>query len=100
MSGLAAYGTVIGGAVAGMLVLSAPPALTSVAITNQALRRDDDLPGPEQTARTARRIGSAAGTIAGSAASIAAVSAPGVPASAPGSPPDSPPSAPQPPAVE
>jgi hypothetical protein len=85
MSGLAAYGTVIGGAVAGMLVLSAALALTSVAIMNQALRRDDDLPG----------------AIAGSAASIAAGSALGVPASAPpGSPPDSPPSAPQLPAVE
>jgi hypothetical protein len=80
MSGLAAYGALIGGgAVAGMVVLGAAPALTSVAIMNMAFRRDDDLPGTEQTARTAGRAGSAAGALAGSAVGVAAVSALGVP---------------------
>jgi hypothetical protein len=80
MSGLAAYGAMIGGgAVAGMLVLGAAPALTSVTIMNHALRRDDDLPRPEQAARTAGRIGSAAGALAGAAGSIATVSALGIP---------------------
>jgi Lecithin retinol acyltransferase len=80
MSGLASYGALVGGgAVAGMVVLSAAPGLTSVAIMNRALHEDDDLPDTERAARTAGRAGSAAGAIAGSAAGVAAVSALGVP---------------------
>ena len=80
MSGLATYGALAGGgAVAGLVILGTAPALTSVAIMNHALRHDDDLPGPQRTARTAGRIGSAAGAVAGSAAGVAAVSALGVP---------------------
>jgi hypothetical protein len=80
MSGLASYGALVGGGVvAGIVILSAAPALTSVAIMNQALREDDDLPARERTARTAGRAGSAAGVIAGSIGSIAAVSSFGVP---------------------
>jgi Lecithin retinol acyltransferase len=80
MSGLATYGALVGGGtVAGLVVLGTGPALTSVAIMNHALRHDDDLPGPERAARTAGRIGSAAGAVAASAAGVAAVSALGVP---------------------
>jgi hypothetical protein len=80
MSGLAAYGAVGGGgAVAGMVLLSAAPGLTSVAIMNRALREDDDLPDSERAARTAGRAGSAMGALAGSAGGVAAVSALGVP---------------------
>lgn len=79
MSGLAACGSVVGGGVvAGLVVLSAIPALTSVAIMNHALREDDDLPDAERTARTAGRVGSAIGALAGSAGGVAAVSAFGV----------------------
>jgi hypothetical protein len=62
-----------------LVVLGTGPALTSVAIMNHALRHDDDLPGPERTARTTGRIGSAARVVAGTAAGVAAVSALGVP---------------------
>ncbi len=56
MSGLAAYGVAVGGgAVAGMVMLSSAPGLTSVAIMNRALREDDDLPDSERAARTAGR---------------------------------------------
>ena len=80
MSGLAAYGAIVGGgAVAGIVVLGAAPALTSVAIMNRALRADDDLPYGERAARTAGRIGSAVGALAGSAGAVAVVSAIGVP---------------------
>jgi hypothetical protein len=80
MSGLATYGALAGGgAVAGMIVLSAAPGLITVAIMTRALREDDDLPRAERTARTAGRVGTAAGALAGSAGSIAAVSALGVP---------------------
>jgi hypothetical protein len=80
MSGLAAYGAVLGGgAVAGITVLGTAPALASVAIMHYAFRRDSDLPRTEQTARAAGRIGAAAGALGGGAASIAAVSALGVP---------------------
>ena len=80
MSGLASYGTIVGGgAVAGMVMLSAAPGLTSVAIMNRALREDDDLPDPERAARTAGRAGSAVGALAGSAGGVATVSALGVP---------------------
>lgn len=80
MSGLATYGTLIGGgAVAGMVLLSVAPGLTSVAIMNRALREDDDLPNAERAARTAGRVGSAVGALAGSVGSIAAVSALGFP---------------------
>ena len=80
MSGLATYGALVGGgAVAGLVVLGTAPALTSVAIMHHALRRDDDLPGPERAARTAGRIGTAVGALTGSAAGAAAVSALGVP---------------------
>jgi hypothetical protein len=80
MSGLAAYGTLVGGgAVAGLVVLGATPSLATVAIMSKALNKDDDLPQPEQNARTAGRVGSAAGAVAGSIGSVAAVSAVGVP---------------------
>jgi hypothetical protein len=80
MSGLASYGALLGGgAVAGLLALSAAPTLVSVAIMHHALRPDDDLPGPERGARTAGRIGTAVGGVAGTAAGVAAVSALGVP---------------------
>ena len=80
MSGLAAYGALVGGGVvAGMVVMSAGPGLASVAIMNRALREDDDLPDAECAARTAGRAGSVAGALAGSAGSIAALSALGVP---------------------
>ncbi len=80
MSGLAAYGTLAGGgAVAGLVVLGTGPSLITVAIMNKAMCRDDDLPQPEQDARTAGRIGSAAGAVAGSVGSIAALSALGFP---------------------
>jgi hypothetical protein len=80
MSGLATYGALVGGGtVAGLVVLGTGPALASVAIMNHALRHDDDLPGRERAARTAGRIGSAAGAVADSAAGVAAVSALGVP---------------------
>lgn len=80
MSGLAAYGAIIGGgAVAGMVVLGTAPALTSVAIMHHALRKDDDLPEAERAARTTGRRGSVAGATAGSLGSVAAVSALGVP---------------------
>ncbi len=80
MSGLATYGALAGGgAVAGLVVLGTAPALTSVAIMHHALRRDDDLPRSERTARTAGRIGAVVGTVAGSAAGVAAVSTLGVP---------------------
>ena len=80
MSGLATYGALVGGgAVAGLIVLGTAPALTSVAIMNHTLRHDDDLPGPERTARTAGRIGITVGALAGSAAGVAAVSTLGVP---------------------
>lgn len=80
MSGLATYGSIAGGgAVAGLLVLGAAPALASIAIMHHALRQDADLPGPERTARTAGRIGTVAGAAVGSAAGVAAVSALGVP---------------------
>lgn len=80
MSGLAAYGALVGGgAVAGMMVLSAAPGLTSVAIMNRALREDDARPDAERAARTAGRVGSAAGALAGSIGSVTAVSALGVP---------------------
>jgi Lecithin retinol acyltransferase len=79
MSGLAAYGALVGGgAVAGLVVLGTAPALMSVAIMNRALRQDDDLPQAEREARTAGRLGSAAGAVAGLAGTIAAVSALGV----------------------
>lgn len=42
---------------------------------HHALRRDEDLPGPEPTARTAERVGA----VAGSSGGVAAVSALGVP---------------------
>jgi hypothetical protein len=80
MSGLAAYGALAGGgAVAGLVILGAAPSLATVAIMNKALHQDDDLPRPEQDARTAGRIGSAAGAVAGSIGSIAALSTLGVP---------------------
>jgi hypothetical protein len=80
MSGLAACGSVVGGgAVAGLLVLGAMPGITTVAVMNHALRKDDDLPGSERTARLAGRIGAAAGAVGGAAGSIAAVSALGFP---------------------
>lgn len=80
MSGLAAYGAVIsGGVVAGMVVLGAGPGLVSVGFMRHAMRQDDDLPTPEQVARTAGRAGAAVGAMAGSAAGVAAVSALGVP---------------------
>lgn len=80
MSGLATYGALAGGgAVAGLIILGAAPALTSVAIMHHALRHEDDLPGPERTARAAGRIGAVTGAAAGSVAGIAAVSALGVP---------------------
>ena len=80
MSGLAAYGALVGGgAVAGLVVLGSAPGLRSVAIMNKALHEDDNLPQPERGARTAGRIGSAAGAFAGSVGSVAAVSALGVP---------------------
>jgi len=79
MSGLAAYGAIVGGgAVAGLVVLGAAPALASVAIMNRALRADGDLPYGERAARTAGRIGSAAGALAGSTGAVAVVSAVGV----------------------
>ena len=80
MSGLAAYGTLVGGgAVTGLVVLGAGPGLASVAIMNRALRPDDDLPDAERAARTAGRAGSAAGALAGSAGTVAAVSMLGFP---------------------
>jgi hypothetical protein len=80
MSGLASYGTILGGgAVAGLVVLGAVPALASVAIMNWALRADDDLPYGERAARAAGRIGSVAGALAGSAGTVAMVSVLGVP---------------------
>ena len=80
MSGLAAYGALVGGgAVAGLVVLGAAPGLVSVAIMNRALREDADLPEAERPARTAGRIGAAAGALTGSAGAAAAVSALGVP---------------------
>ena len=80
MSGLAAYGRLVGGGtVAGLVVLSAAPGLISVAIMNRALRPDDDLPHGERVARTVGRAGSAVGAIAGSAGAVAAVSALGFP---------------------
>jgi hypothetical protein len=80
ISGLTNYGAIVGGgAVAGLVILGGAPALTSVAIMHHALRRDDDLPGPDRAARTTGRIGAAAGAVAGSAAGVAAVSALGVP---------------------
>ncbi|HTS95378.1 MAG TPA: lecithin retinol acyltransferase family protein [Streptosporangiaceae bacterium] len=80
MSGLAAYGALAGGgAVAGLVILGTAPALTSVTIMNHALRHDDNLPRRQRTARTAGRIGSAAGAVAGMGAGVAAVSALGVP---------------------
>ena len=80
MSGLAAHGSIVGGGVvAGMVTLSALPALASVAVMNHALREDDDLPATERTARTAGRAGSAIGALAGSAGGIAMVSTLGVP---------------------
>lgn len=58
MSGLAAHGSIVGGGVvAGLVTLSALPALASVAMINHALREDDDLPTAERTARTAGRLG-------------------------------------------
>jgi hypothetical protein len=80
MSGLAAYGaTVGGGAVAGMVMLSAAPGLTSVAIMNRALREDEDLPDSERAARKVGRVGSAIGALGGSVGGVAVVSALGVP---------------------
>jgi len=80
MSGLATYGSIVGGgAVAGLIVLGAAPAFASVAIMHHALRQDDDLPGPERTARTAGRIGAVGGALGGLTAGVAAVSALGVP---------------------
>lgn len=80
MSGLASFGALVGGgAVGGLAVLGAGPGLVSVAIMNQALREDNDLPQTERTARTAGRVGSAAGAVTGSAGALAAVSALGVP---------------------
>ena len=80
MSGLAGCGALAGGgAVAGLVVLGSVPALASVAIMHHALRRDDDLPGPERAARTAGRIGAIGGAVAGSTAGVTAVSALGVP---------------------
>jgi len=80
MSALAAYGALVGGgAVAGLVVLGTAPALTSVAIMHRALRRDDDLPGPERAARTAGRIGAGVGALGGLTAGVLAVSALGVP---------------------
>jgi len=80
MSGLATYGVLVGGgAAAGLVVLGTVPALASVAIMHHALRRDDDLPGPERTARTAGRIGAVGGAVAGSVTGVAVVSALGVP---------------------
>lgn len=80
MSGLAAHGSIVGGGVvAGLVTLSALPALASVAMINHALREDDDLPTAERTARTAGRAGSAIGALAGSAGGVAMVSALGVP---------------------
>ena len=80
MSGLAAYGALAGGgAVAGLVVLGTGPALASVAIMHRALRRDDDLPGPEHAARTAGRIGAVGGAVGGLTAGVLAVSTLGVP---------------------
>jgi len=80
MSGLAAHGSIVGGGVvAGMVTLSALPALASVAVMNHALRQDDNLPAAERTARTAGRAGSAIGALAGSAGGVAMVSVLGVP---------------------
>ena len=62
MSGLAAHGSIVGGGVvAGLVTLSALPALASVAIMNHVLREDDDLLAAERTARSAGRAGSAIG---------------------------------------
>ncbi len=62
MSGLAAYGALIGGgAVVGLVLLGAAPGLTSVVIMNRALRHDDNLPHAERFARTTGRIGSTVG---------------------------------------
>jgi hypothetical protein len=80
MSALASYGALAGGgAVAGLVVLGSAPAVASVAIMHHALRPDDDLPGPERTARTAGRIGAAAGALGGLGAGVLTVSALGVP---------------------
>jgi hypothetical protein len=80
MSGLASYGAVVGGgAVAGLMVLGAAPALTSVAVMHHALREDEDLPQAERAARSAGRYGAAAGAVAGSLGSVAAVNALGFP---------------------
>jgi hypothetical protein len=79
MSGLAVYGGLLGGgAVAGLVVLGAGPGLATVAIMRHALREDDDLPDNERAARTAGRIGTAAGAVTGAAGGVAAVSALGV----------------------
>jgi hypothetical protein len=75
MSGLAAYGRLVGGgAVAGLVVLGAAPGLVSVAIMTRAPPPHDDLPHAERVARTAGRAGSVVGALAGSAGTVAAVS--------------------------
>jgi len=80
MSGLAAHGSIVGGGVvAGLVTLSALPALASVAIMNHVLREDDDLLAAERTARSAGRAGSAIGGLAGCTGGIAIVSSLGVP---------------------
>ena len=80
MSGLAACGAVIGGgAVSGLVLLGAVPGTASVAIMAYALREDQNLPETERSARTAGRLGAAAGALTASAVTVGVVSSLGVP---------------------
>lgn len=76
MSGLGLVGGPLG-AIGGMAVLSAAPAVAATVAARHAFRDDGALPAHERTARSAARGASAVGAAAGTLGSIAAISVAG-----------------------